>query len=93
MYERILREFRRRVKDRRYVMTTHADEEMWADDLTIEDIENAILKGRIVERQRDAQRNEWKYVVRVRSSSREGVVVVGKLGPTDEFVIITVFVD
>lgn len=93
MHERILREFRHRVKTRRYVMTTHADEEMWADDLTIEDIENAILEGDIVERQRDAHRDEWKYVVRGWSLSNEVVVVVGKIGPTDELVIITVFVD
>jgi len=34
-------------------MTLHADEEMDRDELTIEDIECAILTGEVVERQRD----------------------------------------
>ncbi len=45
MYERILRKIREKIRSHDYVMTTHADEEMWEDGLSIQDIENAILGG------------------------------------------------
>jgi len=38
-----------------YVMTTHADEEADADDLSVYDVESAILTGTIVERQKDTE--------------------------------------
>ena len=39
-------------------MTLHAEEEMNNDDLTIYDVESAILTGKIVERQRDRETAE-----------------------------------
>ena len=39
-----------------YVMTTHADEEADADDLSVFDVESAILTGEIVERQKKRKR-------------------------------------
>ena len=44
---------REKLRSRQYVMTVHAEEEMDADGLSIFDIENAVLTGRIVERQVD----------------------------------------
>jgi len=52
------------VQRRAYVMTLHAEEEMVADGLTVFDVEEGILTGQIVDRQRDAARAEWKYCVR-----------------------------
>jgi len=75
-------------------MTTHAEEEMDDDGLTIFDVESAILTGEIVERQRDSRTRESKYLVRgetVDGSRR--AVVVSKFGPTDRLVILTVFVE
>ena len=53
MYDDELKRMRELIRTRRYVMTLHAEDEMDADDLTIFDIESAILTGQISERQRD----------------------------------------
>ncbi len=42
MYERILKRMREKIRTRRYVMTLHAEEEMYDDGLTIFDIERGI---------------------------------------------------
>ncbi|MYB95360.1 DUF4258 domain-containing protein, partial [Candidatus Poribacteria bacterium] len=52
-----------KVQNQEYVLTLHAEDEMDQDDLTSFDIENALLTGKIVGRQRDLQSGEWKYVV------------------------------
>jgi hypothetical protein len=61
------------------------------DNLTIFDVESAILTGSIVERQQDRRTREWKYVVRGRSIEGDLVGVVGKLSPTGHLVIITTY--
>lgn len=91
MYETILKLMREKVRLSQYVMTLHGEEEMDEDDLTIFDIESAILTGRIFERQRDQKTAEWKYLVRGQSNSNEDIIVVAKLGPTNKLVIITVY--
>lgn len=45
-------------------MTIHAEEEMDEDSLSIFDVERAILTGDIIERQKDRETGEWKYLVR-----------------------------
>ncbi len=83
---------RAKVRDRRYVMTVHAEEEMDADGLSIFDVENAVLTGRIVERQVDRAGRERKYVIRGRPlEGDDAVVVVAKMGPTGKVVIVTVY--
>jgi hypothetical protein len=83
---------RAKVRDRRYVMTVHAEEEMDADGLSIFDVENAVLTGRIVERQVDRTERERKYVIRgLPLEGDDGVVVVAKMGPTGKVVILTVY--
>ncbi|MBD3243593.1 MAG: DUF4258 domain-containing protein [Chitinivibrionales bacterium] len=72
-------------------MTLHAEEEMENDGFTIFDIEEAILTGRITERQRDRSTGESKYVVQGRTLSRDLACVVAKVGPTEKLVIIAVF--
>jgi hypothetical protein len=75
-------------------MTLHAEEEMEEDGLTVVDVENALLTGRIVGRQTDRQSKERKYVVRGRSADDTiDVSVVVKFGPTDFLVIVTVYAD
>lgn len=49
MFERIMKRMRERIRNRRYVMTLHAEEEMNADGLTIYDVERGILTGDILE--------------------------------------------
>lgn len=92
VFERILNQMREKIRTRQYVMTIHADEEMNDDDLTIFDVEHAIITGRITERQKDRETGEWKYVVEGQTVDGDGVVVAAKLSVTGKLVIITVFV-
>jgi hypothetical protein len=92
VFERVLTAMRDRIRTRRYVMTVHAEDEMDADGLSIFDVENAVLTGRIVERQVERPWGERKYVIRGRPLEGEGVlVVVAKLGPTGKLVVLTVY--
>jgi hypothetical protein len=75
----------------RYVATTHAVEEMEADGLTTFDVEHCILTGKIIERQRDRQTGERKYMVEGRTLDDEKVRAVVKLGPGGKLVFITVY--
>lgn len=93
MFERILDRLREKVRTRQYVMTIHADEEMDEDGLTIFDVESVILSGKIIERQKDQQTSEWKYLVRGESLAGVRVVAVTKLGPTGKLIFITVYRD
>jgi len=62
------------------------------DGLSIFDIENCLLSGEIVERQKDQATAEWKYLVRGRTlDENKQIVVVTKLGPTGKLVIVTVY--
>ncbi len=61
------------------------------DELTILDVERCLLTGRIVERQRDRQRREWKYLVQGQAVDGTPMVVVAKIGRTRRLVILTVY--
>jgi len=93
VFPRIVKVLRESVRERRYVMTLHAEQEMCDDRLTIRDVERAILTGAIVERQRDAKMGEWKYRVRGETIHGQDLDVVAKLGPTGKTVIITVYLE
>ena len=66
---------------------------MESDDLSIFDVEQAILTGRIIERQKDAETSEWKYLIKEKSVEDRDVVVVSKLSSTGKLIIITVYVE
>ncbi|OUL30246.1 hypothetical protein BV372_22220 [Nostoc sp. T09] len=91
MFDEILQRMREKVTLLQYVMTLHAEEEMNDDNLTIYDIEQAILSGEILERQKDKVTAESKY--RIRGTNEDGLEmeVVAKLGVTGKLVIITVY--
>lgn len=93
MHERILQRFRDRIRSLEYVVTVHAEEEMDEDDLSVLDLESAVLTGEVVERQRDRRTREWKYVVNGRGLDGTSVGVVGKLSLTGRLVIITIYRD
>jgi hypothetical protein len=93
MFERILNRMREKVRALQYVMTIHAEEEMDADDLSIFDVEQAILTGQIIERQKDTETGEWKYLIKGQSVEGGDVVVVSKLSATGILIIITVYVE
>ena len=91
MLDRILKRMRELVRTRKYVMTLHAEDEMGADGLTIYDVENVVLAGQIIERQRDRASAEWKYLVSGQSLAGDSATVVAKFGPANKLVFITVF--
>jgi aspartate aminotransferase-like enzyme len=93
MFERILNRMREKVRALQYVMTIHAEEEMNDDGLSIFDVEQVILTGQIVERQREAETDEWKYLIQGKSTEGVDAVVVSKLSPVGSLVIITVYVE
>jgi len=92
MHEAVLRRLRELVRTSRYVLTTHGQEEMEADGLTIFDVEHCIPTGRVFERQRDARQGEWKYLVRGSTIGGGSAGAVAKVGPSGTLVIITVYV-
>lgn len=93
MLSQILKRLRECVRERRYVATLHAEEEMNNDNLSIFDVERVILTGEIVERQKDKETGEWKYLIRGLTLQETEAVVVSKLSPTGKMVLLTVFVD
>jgi len=92
MYGRILRRIQERIRTRQYVMTLHAEEEMDDDELSIFDIERCILTGEIIERQKDRDTEEWKYVIEGQSIAGDKIGTVTKLSITGKLIIITVYV-
>ena len=91
MFDQVLRRMRAKIAAGEYVMTAHAEEEMEDDGLSIFDIEHAVLDGAIVERQREAGTNEYKYRLEGPTIGGKDMVVVLKMGPTGKVVMITVF--
>ena len=72
-------------------MSIHAAEELDDDNLTIFDLENIILTGAIVERQRDRQTREVKYVVRGQTLLDIPAETVVKIAPDGTLFVITVY--
>ena len=91
MFERELRRFRSLVRERKYIITIHALEEMGEDEVLDEDIENVILRGRIVDRQVDRATRERKYVLTGTDLAGEPIGVVLKMGSTGQVIVITVY--
>ncbi len=91
MFERILEEIREKVRLRQYVMTLHAEEEMSDDELTIFDVERCLLTGEIIERQKDSNTGEWKYLVKGHTVADANIIVVLKISPIGKLVFITVY--
>ncbi len=92
MFDHILNQIQEKVRSREYLLTLHAEDEMIDDGLTYFDVENALLTGRIVGRQKDRQTDEWKYVVEGRTHGSEIAVIVSKFTYSRKLVIITVYV-
>jgi len=92
MFNHILKEMRDKIRERKYVMTIHGEEEMSNDCLSIYDVESGILTGKIVERQKDRTTVEWKYRLIGKALDSREIEVIAKLSPTGKLVIITVYV-
>lgn len=66
-------------------------EELEDEDLTILDLENIVLTGTIVERQKDRETRETKIVIRGRTLDDRQAEAVVKIGLTGVLYIITVY--
>lgn len=69
----------------------HASEELDDDNLTIFDLENIILTGEIIERQRDRTRREVKFLVRGVSLEGLEAETVVKFNPSGTLFVITAY--
>ena len=91
MFERVLSRIHEKIRQRQYVVTLHARREMNEDDLTIYDVEHAILSGKILERQRDFETDEAKFLVQGQTVAGVDVEVIVKISPAGKLVVITVY--
>ena len=75
----------------RYVISTHAADELEDDQLSVFDLENIILTGRVIERQRDEITRETKYVVDGNTLDGQVAQAVVKVGHSGRLFVITVY--
>jgi Domain of unknown function (DUF4258) len=92
MAQATISQFRHLIRTLNYVVSTHAAEELEDDNLNILDLENIILTGEIIERQRDAKTREVKCVVAGITLDGTAAETVVKVGVTGKLVVITVYV-
>ena len=75
-----------------YVVSTHAADELEDDNLSILDLENVVLTGQIIERQRDRVTRETKYVIQGNTLDGNAAEVVAKVGHAGRLFVITIYV-
>ena len=93
MARRVIDRLRAKIRDGQYLVPFHAANELDDDEISILDVENIILAGNIIQRQRDSQTREPKYVIRGKTLASEAACCVVKTGPTGEVVLITAWVE
>ncbi|MBK7003414.1 MAG: DUF4258 domain-containing protein [Rhodoferax sp.] len=91
MAQTTISHFRHLVRTLNYVVSTHAAEELEDDNLTILDLENIVLTGQVIARQRDAQTREVKSIIAGIAIDGSAAETVVKLGFTGKLVVITVY--
>lgn len=93
-FDRVIKRIREKVRLRDYIISLHADDEMDDDHVDVYDAEHVLLTGSIIERQKDRETHEWKYLVRGQTWAQErDIVVVVKFSPTGKLVWVTVYED
>ena len=91
MAQTTISHFRHLVRTLNYVVSTHAAEELEDDNLTILDLENIVLTGQVIARQRDAQTREVKSIIAGIAIDGTAAEAVVKLGFTGKLVVVTVY--
>ena len=91
MPHRLIERIRQKILLRLYDMSIHAVEEMSEDDLDIVDIEEAILNGRIVRRDKQDPRGTKYTIEGLALGGQKLIGVVGRFPGNDRFLIITVY--
>jgi hypothetical protein len=85
-----LQRIRQLVIDRRYYLSAHAEEEMWADGLERPDIEHCILRGRI-ERRMTQDIRGTRYRIGGPARDERLIYVVCRFHEVQDLIIITVY--
>ena len=93
MAPRIIERLRDKIRDGLLLIPFHAATELDDDEISVLDVEQIILTGDIIQRQRDPQTRERKYVVRGVTLVQEAACCVVKVGPTGSVVLITTWVE
>lgn len=87
-----INQLRHLIRTLNYVVSTHAAEELEDDNLSILDLENIILTGKVTERQRDVRTRESKIIVSGLTLDGRHAQVVVKVGFTGKLIVITIYV-
>jgi Domain of unknown function (DUF4258) len=83
---------REKIRFRQYDMSVHAMEEMAEDFLTILDVEEAVLNGRIIRVEKDDPRGTKYILIGTALVDRQTPVgVVGRFSINERYLIITVY--
>jgi Domain of unknown function (DUF4258) len=82
---------RERVRLHQYDMSAHAMEEMAEDFLTIEDVEEAVLNGRVNRVETDDPRGTRYIIVGTAIDRQTPVRVVGRFASNGRYLVITVY--
>jgi hypothetical protein len=90
---RVVDRLRAKIRDGLLLITFHAANELDDDEISILDVEEIILTGDIIQRQRDPQTRERKYVIRGGTLAGEAACCVVKIGPTGQVVLVTAWVE
>ena len=91
MAQATISQYRHLIRTLNYVVSTHAAEELEDDNLNILDLENIVLTGEVIERQRDAKTREVKCVVAGVTLDGTAAEAVVKVGLTGKLIVITVY--
>jgi len=85
-----IQKIRQKIIDKDYYLSSHAEEEMVDDGLGRDDIENAVLKGRI-EKKLTKDARGIRY--RIRGTAKDGrqIYVICRFKEDDNLIIITVY--
>ena len=93
MAQSTISQCRHLIRTLNYVISTHAAEELEDENLSILDLENIILTGRIKERQRDAKTREIKCVIAGITLDGAAAEAVVKIGVTGRLIVVTAYLN
>ena len=79
------------MREGRFTVSVHGTAEMDEDDLSMQDVENAVLTGVIGESQVDSKTRERKYVIRGNACLGERIEVVVKFSASGYVLVITAY--
>ena len=93
MASRVLDRLRAKIRDGLLLIPFHAANELDDDEISVLDVEQIILTGDIIQRQRDPQTRQRKYVIRGDTLAGAAACCVVKVGPTGQVVLVTTWVE